>query len=95
MTLHWDRTRSSQTNFNFKVNVNLKVLDNENKDIYWSESYVKSTEPKFEVAFQTIYEKNFIEDIYPQYQSTISLQELINAVEKKSNWDNFVGNDEE
>ena len=41
----------------------------EEYDIYWSESYIRQADEKFEVAFQQIYEKQFIEDIFAEYNS--------------------------
>ena len=58
--------------------------DKENHDDKWSAEFVKQVEDTFESAFQEVYEKHFIEDIFEEYKSVVTKHDFIDSIEEKS-----------
>ena len=41
------------------------------KELYWSEEYIILSEEKFDELVEAIYQKDFVNQIFPEFQSTL------------------------
>ena len=55
----------------------------EEQEEVWTSMYLERLESQFEGCLQSIYENNFIEDVFPEYSTCITKDAFIDSVEEK------------